>query len=304
MNTLLAPQTSALTCPPGAIDIVPATFANHVDRTPYSIRHQLQDHPLLQLESLVELARRLPVHQREYVFAKQEFGTHENLERYEHAGDFAELSTEEMILNIEAQNRVIVLRNVESDPIYGQFVHSALGNLQEQIEQATGPISGRESFIFISPPHAYTPFHYDPEQNMFLQILGRKDFAVYDVTDRDVMSENSLEYFYEHCRSKPCPPEFFDRYQLFSLEPGLGVYVPTTAPHWVRTLDDVSISISINFRTPSSVRRDRVFRMNRWLRKWGLQPQAVSPQANRWSEHCKAELIGLPSKIRGWLGRS
>jgi hypothetical protein len=287
----------------GAVDIAVDQFRQHVDLHPYPITHALTHHPLLQLESLVDLAGRLPERQREYVFAKQEFGTHENLARYQHAGDFPDLSTDQMILDIEQQNRVIVLRNVESDPTYGQFVHTILDQLQDQIRSVTGQMSGRESFIFISPPRAYTPFHYDPEQNFFLQIRGRKEFAVYDVADRDVMPETALENFYAESRSTACEPQFFDRYQLFSLQPGGGVYVPTTAPHWVRTLDEVSISISINFRTPSSIRRERVCRLNRLLRRLGLPPQPVSPRADAWRDLCKAEWVGIPARLKRCLGR-
>jgi len=283
---------------PGAIDIAVERFRENVDLRPYPITHVLQAHPLLRLESLVDLAGRLPVHQREYVFAKQEFGTHENLARYQHAGDHPDLSTEDMILNIEQQNRVIVLRNVESDPLYGQLVNAILDDLKDQIQAVTGSLGGRESFIFISPPRAYTPFHYDPEQNFFLQIRGKKEFAVYDVTDRDVMSETALENFYAESRSSACAPEYFDRYHLFSLEPGCGVYVPTTAPHWVRTLDEVSVSISINFRTPSSVRRERVCRVNRLLRQLGLSPQSVSPRASTWRDLSKSALWGIPARVK------
>ncbi|HMP79353.1 MAG TPA: cupin-like domain-containing protein [Pirellulaceae bacterium] len=280
------------------IDIRPSLFRENVDLRPYRLMHRLQDHPLLTLDSLVELAKRLPLDQREYVFAKQEFGTHEAGDHYAHAGSFDELSTEEMILNIEAQNRVIVLRNVESDAEYGKFVNETLGTLQEQIEAVTGPISGRESFIFISPPRAYTPFHYDPEQNLFLQVRGGKEFAVYDVLDRDVMPAVALEDYLALNKRTPCAPEYFDRYQLFDLCPGTGVYVPTTAPHWVRTLDEISISISINFRTPSSIRRDRVCRFNRMLRKCGLRPHPMSPRADSFRDRVKAGLFEIPSRLR------
>lgn len=298
MNKMLhqVPATAA------SIDIDPTRFGDNVDLRPYDLRHSLQDHPLLRLENLVALAKRLPPLQREYVFAKQEFGTHEAGTHYEHAGSFADLSTEDMILNIELQNRVIVLRNVETDAVYGQLVHEVLDQLQEQIEAVTGPISGRESFIFISPPRAYTPFHYDPEQNFFLQVKGRKDFAVYDVTDRDVMPETALEAFLADSTRTPCERQYFDRCQVFELSPGKGVYVPTTAPHWVRTLDDVSISISINFRTPSSIRRDRVCRFNRLLRKTGIRPQPVSPRADTPRELWKCGLVELPARLKRWLG--
>jgi hypothetical protein len=280
------------------IEIQSDLFRENVDLRPYELMHSLQTHPLLELHNLVALAKRLPPLQREYVFAKQEFGTHETGDHYQHATSMDEMSTEEMILNIEAQNRVIVLRNVETDSVYGTLVHDILDQLQEQIEAVTGPISGRESFIFISPPKAYTPFHYDPEQNFFLQVRGRKDFAVYDVADREVMPEVALEDFLAQNKRTPCAPEFFDRYRLFELSPGQGVYVPTTAPHWVRTLDEVSISISINFRTPSSIRRDRVYRFNRLLRKTGIQPQNVSPRADNTRDWLKSEILAAPSRIK------
>ena len=167
----------------GAVAIDQPKFSLNVDRKPYSIAHDLSDHPLLQLESLIELSQRMPAHLREYVFAKQEF-CDEEFDRYLHAGENDELSTVDMIQDIEAQNRIIVLRNVETDPIYGQFVNDCLDDLKSQVEPWTGPMSGRESYIFISPPRAYTPYHYDPEQNFFLQIRGQKQMAIYDVNDR------------------------------------------------------------------------------------------------------------------------
>jgi hypothetical protein len=296
MNKLLTcPELSRTSSP---IDINSDLFRQNVDRQAYQIAHSLQSHPLLKLESLVELSKRLPPEQREYVFAKQEFGTHETGEHFEHATPFDQLSTEDMIQNIEAQNRVIVLRNVEQDRLYGHFVNQILDGLQDQIEAITGPISHRESFIFISPPKAYTPFHYDPEQNLFLQVLGRKEFAVYDVNDRNVMPQVALENYLANSQRTPCAPEYFDRYELFQLEPGKGVYVPTTAPHWVRTLDEISISISINFRTPSSIRRDRVCRFNRILRKAGLKPAPLSIRADSPRDRLKAGLFEIPSKLR------
>ena len=99
-----------------------------------------------------------------------------------------------------------------------------------------------------------------------------------------------------------CGKEHFDRYQLFNMGPGDGVYVPVTAPHWVRTLDEVSISISINYRTPSSIRRARVYRFNRTMRKLGLRPAAVSPQAANIGT-AKSTMLGLPAQVRKLLGR-
>ena len=286
------------------VKIAPEDFRAHVDFRPFRLKHELNRHPIFELENLVELAKRLPTKQREYVFAKQEFGTHEDLEEYKHAADNDELTTDELIQGIEKQNVVIVLRNVESDPAYGSFVNECLDSLSEFVEPVTGPISGRESFIFVSPPNAYTPYHYDPEQNFFMQIRGQKQMAVYDVNNREILPESALEEYYSNGQKiTNCQSNLFEQYELFDLQPGEGVYVPVTAPHWVRTLDEISISVSINFRTPSSIRRDRVYRANRWLRKFGLRPKPVSPQASTLAELAKSQLLGVPGKIKKMIRR-
>lgn len=289
---------------PEMLSIDEELFAERIDRQPFALQHQLDQHPLLRIERLVELAQRLPEHQREYVFAKKEFETHDDVTRYKHAADNDELSTADMIDAIETQNIVIVLRNVESDPEYGRFVNECLDSLSGMIRRAAGGLTGRESFIFISPPQAYTPYHYDPEQNFFMQVRGRKQMAIYDVTDRSILTEDALDHYYNDGQLiTPCPDGKFADHELFDMHPGDGVYVPVTAPHWVRTLDEISISISINFRTPSSIRRDRVFRFNRWLRKMGLKPRPVSPQANSLGDRLKSSTLGIPAAIRKMLRR-
>ena len=172
-------------------------------------------------------------------------------------------------------------------------------DLKSQIEPWTGPISGRESFIFVSPPRAYTPYHYDPEQNFFLQLRGQKQMAIYDVANREILPETALETYYSQGQKVTnCPAALFDQHELFDMQPGDGVYVPVTAPHWVRTMDDISISISINFRTPSSVRRDRVYRVNSMMRKAGLRPTPVSAQADSFADRTKSSLLGLPARMK------
>ena len=290
---------------PDMVSVSSEKFAANVDLNPFSIQHTLQSHPLFQLESLVELAKRLPTEQREYVFGKKEFGSHDDLEQYQHAAENDELSTDELIRAIEHQNIVIVLRNVESDPVYGQFVNCCLDSLGQSVEPIAGKMSGRESFIFISPPNAYTPYHWDPEQNFFMQVRGRKQMAIYDVNDRQVLSEAALEKYYNEGQLiTKCDESVFENYELFEMAPGDGVYVPVTAPHWVKTLDEVSISVSVNFRTPSSIRRDRVYRANRMMRRIGLSPAKVSPRANQTSERLKSAIAATPAALKKILKRN
>ena len=129
--------------------------------------------------------------------------------------------------------------------------------------------------------------------------------AIYDVNDRSILPESALEKYYNEGQLiTKCDEQKFDNYELFEMNPGDGVYVPVTAPHWVKTLDEISISVSINFRTPSSVRRDRVYRVNRLMRKFGMSPAPVSPQASRLSELTKSALIGVPAAVKHLLRKN
>jgi hypothetical protein len=137
-----------------------------------------------------------------------------------------------------------------------------------------------------------------------MQVRGKKQMAIYDVADRELLPEEALERYYTQGQViTKCPEELFENYELFEMNPGDGVYVPVTAPHWVKTLDEVSVSVSINFRSPSSIRRARVFRMNRMMRKMGLRPRSVSPRADFWSEQLKSSVLEIPAKIKKTLGK-
>ena len=134
-----------------------------------------------------------------------------------------------------------------------------------------------------------------------MQVRGKKQMAIYDVNDHEILPDSALEKFCnEGQRITNCDESLFENYQLFEMKTGDGVYVPVTAPHWARTLDEISISVSSNFRTPSSIRRDRV---NRMMRKIGLRPSPVSPQANTWPELTKSAALGTPARIRKLAGK-
>src|SRR5260221_358684 len=59
----------------------------------------------------------------------------------------------------------------------------------------------------------------------------------------------------------------------FLLSPGVGVYVPSFAPHWVKNGAEPSLSLSITFRSRASERREWVSELNARLRRWKLSPR-------------------------------
>jgi len=84
----------------------------------------------------------------------------------------------------------------------------------------------------------------------------------------------------------------------FQMHPGEGVYVYPWAPHWVENGPEVSVSLSITFRTGLSERQERVHRFNAKLRRNGLAP--VAPGVSDGLDRMKAGTIGLV----GWLRRA
>jgi hypothetical protein len=127
----------------------------------------------------------------------------------------------------------------------------------------------------ISSPQSVTPYHMDREMNFLLQVQGRKLVHLWDPADRSVLSEEELEYFFAWHSTKAMRyrEEIQSKAMVYELTPGMGVHHPSTAPHWVKNGDAVSISFSITYRSAASNRRDLVYRTNYLLRRTGIKPR-------------------------------
>src|SRR3546814_20656273 len=58
-----------------------------------------------------------------------------------------------------------------------------LGELEPVVIPRTGAMLTPQGFIFISSPGSITPFHFDPEHNILLQLQGRKVMNVWPSGD-------------------------------------------------------------------------------------------------------------------------
>jgi oxalate decarboxylase/phosphoglucose isomerase-like protein (cupin superfamily) len=130
-----------------------------------------------------------------------------------------------------------------------------------------------EAFIFISSPGAVTPFHFDPEHNILLQLRGNKTMTVFPADDEAVVSGASHEAFHAggH-RNLPWQDELAAKGRAFALSPGEAIYVPVKAPHWVKNGPEVSISFSITWRSEWSYQEADARALNRLLRRTGIDP--------------------------------
>lgn len=239
--------------------------------SPVKLSHGLVGHPLLELDALAGLAERLGP-EVEY-----------------NAGDLPMaipqsetpangLSAVETIRSIEENRSWMVLRHVEKDPVYRDLLHSALAEIRPQILETTGEMLMLQGFIFVSSPDAVTPLHLDPEYNILLQLRGSKTMTIFPAEDEEILTHSFQEEFYSGGqRNLPWRDEFEPRGSSHPLKPGDALYVPLTAPHWVKNGPETSISFSITWRSNWSFHQANAHALNHKLRRLGLAPKPPRP---------------------------
>ncbi len=238
------------------------------------------DHPLLQLDKLVELGMRLGEHGIRYHNADASPGTNFEGAPETHKPKFTAAET---LARIESASAWMALHYVEKDPIYRELVHDVLDAVKPRVERKDPHMHSYAGWIFITSPNAVTPYHMDHENNFILHVRGHKTLHVWEPLDRDVVTERSLELFHgKHSRDLVQYKEDLQpRAHVFELEPGMGGYMPSTAPHWVRNGANVSITISFTYYTDAILRTKLLYVANNKLRELGLRPQPIGKSRAR-----------------------
>lgn len=247
------------------------------------IEHALLDHPLLSLEALVGLAGALPASSIEYNPGNLPIGI-----KPEDVPSPA-LSPADTIRGIEENGSWMVLKRIEQHPDYARLLSDCLSEIEPLVRERTGGMLGQEGFIFISSPNSVTPFHFDPEHNILLQVRGSKTMTVFPNDDETLVSATAVEAFHmgEHHRNQPWQDDFASKGSAVTLVPGQAIYVPVKAPHWVQNGPEVSISLSITWRSEWSYREADARAFNRSLRRLGLSPQ----RPGRWPAQNQAKSL-------------
>jgi hypothetical protein len=250
-------------------------FASAFARRPYGVNHTLVSHPLLQLDALAELADRYPG----------------RIERHRAdlplvmPGGAPELEgpPSETVRGIDHNGCWMVFWYIDQVPEYKAILDRCVDEAESCLPPYLRRTLQREAFLFLSAPNALTPVHFDPEHNFLLQIRGWKDMNCCAFPSLEA-EQFELERYYSggHRNLDAMPSEG----ECFRLEPGKGVYVPSFMPHWVQNGSEASISLSLTFRTPESLRAERVQTVNARLRRLRLSPRppGASPRIDRAKE--------------------
>ncbi len=243
------------------------------------ISHSLLDHPLLTLEALVALAQYLPQSSVEHNPGNLPIGIDpDDVPSPLH-------SIADTIRSIEDNGSWMVLKRIEQHPDYAKLLSETLAEIEPLVRQRTGGMLGQEGFIFVSSPGSVTPFHFDPEHNILLQIRGKKTMTVFPADDEAIVSPQSHEAFHmgQHHRNQVWRDEFAAKGEAIELTPADAIYVPVKAPHWVQNGSAVSISLSITWRSEWSYEEADARGFNRVARKLGMVPASPRryPARNR-----------------------
>jgi hypothetical protein len=256
-------------------------FARDYDHRSFLFEHAVDVRPLFEIPSLLDLSRRLAAEAAEAAYWSNghvAFGDDWEKNRA------SRLSLPDTIANIEHNDSLVLLKHVKSDPIYGPL----LSELLDFFVARVGPllkddIVGRRAVILISSPGRVTPYHFDAECNYVVQVTGAKTLRVYDQTDRTLLTERELERFHGGDTNAAVydPARLCDA-ATYEIHGGLGVHVPTHAPHSAVVHDDVSVALSIHYELRSTQRLSDVYWLNNRLRALGMSPRPPgrSPQTD------------------------
>jgi hypothetical protein len=272
-----------------------ARLRDYYPERPGKLAHQLLGHPLLTLESLVELGKRLPRSSVEYNEGDLPYGV--DPEEVGHNG----LSVEDTIRRIEECGSWMVLKNVDQDPAYKALLEATLAELAGVIEPVSGEMLCKVGFIFVSSPGAVTPFHLDPEHNVLLQIRGTKTIMIVPGDESVVPPEKHEAYHVGGHRNVPWHDDYEARGHKFELAPGDAVHVPLMWPHWVKNGPEPSISFSITWKSRWVYEEAAIRGMNHLLRRIGVTPASPAPFPRR--NPAKAYAYRAIRKAQAQLGR-
>jgi hypothetical protein len=276
----------------GLVDIDAAAFAEAFARRSIAVRHSLADHPLFTIDAIAELADRLPPDS-----VRRERGNLP-LATYGKYLDVGEGRPSETIRNVESTGTRVSLRDIQDAPEYAELIDECLDEVQALVAERQGGMTARAGYLFISCPASTTPMHFDREHSFLLQVKGVKHVSVAAFDDDPAALQREFDRYVD---GRECDFGAMQAVaETFTIEPGVGVYLPSYVPHWVETEAGISISFSIPFDTKYVQRAESVIRINKRMRRLHLSPRPIgaSEPVDKAKAAVVRSLTAIPWKLR------
>ena len=261
-------------------------FERYWNRASFRFSHKLSGHPLFELDSLVELSRRMP---KCADFAYWSNGTEGPGNHWGARGK--SLSLPDTIAGIAENNSLVLIKHAWQDEVYGPVLQSCLSEAVELCgDQLRDDVILGNATILIASPNRVTPYHIDWDCNFLMQIAGDKKLHVFNGADRTLLTEAELEGFcsgninsaiYQPAREKDAA--------VYDLGAGDGVHVPVHAPHWAQNGNNISVALSVNYELRSEHRKSDLYQLQHWGRRAGLKPRGPERAGLAW----KAAAVAL-----------
>ena len=260
----------------------PGAWRDLVNRQSFAFQHSLVGHPLFDLPRLAKLGGDMLKNHGEEKLLLQVAESVPNV-RKQWANFTPVQKIDSAIANIQSSGSWVMIKDAQFDPAYKALLDEIILDL----ERVSGmplrqEITWGEVGVFIGSPNSVTHYHIDSETNFLFQIHGHKQAHLYDQSDRSVISDEEIEqFFYGELNAATLRPDA--KSKMVDFKPGTGIHIPVSAPHWVKNLDDYSVSLSILLYLRSMDARAHVYQVNHMLRKMGLKPTppGVSPTKDR-----------------------
>jgi hypothetical protein len=272
-----------------------AAFDAHYNRAGFLFSHALHRNPLFELPQLLELAARRPAEPQYAYWSNGHVGV---AHRWD-AKVAPRRALTDTVAHIADNDSLVLLKHVERDEVFGPSIRQ----ICEQVIELSGvrmraDVLEARGTLLIASPGRLTSYHLDADVNFLFQIAGDKWLSVFDQEDRTLTSHEELERYYD---GDPNGAVFKEsrqpEAQLYDLRPGLGVHIPSMAPHWAQNRERPSVALSINFDLRSVSRLGRIYHFNCKLRRHGIRPRP--PGASAWRDSLKlAALSGLGAARR------
>jgi hypothetical protein len=255
-------------------------FAGNFDERPFEFRHALHTMDIFQMPALLKLAERCMLMRGH----KSHFETGQPVVNGYFGNKPSDMNLVQAMEQIGEGSNWIILKRIHEVPEY----RSALELFISELSELTG-VDLRKHYhdpiltIFITSPNRITPYHLDGEANFLAQVQGKKSVFLYNANDPHILTTEEMErYWTGHLQAPRWHEDLADGHWRYDISPGVGLFNPATFPHWVKNTDNVSVSVSINFKR---VRNDSIgsYRANYYARKIGLHPNppGQSPAIDR-----------------------
>jgi hypothetical protein len=273
---------------------LPRVLRDDFGQRPMVASHNLADNPLFTDQALVELLDHFP-RQHLYAFTMGDDVTRPEENRLAaHEG----VSGAELLQAVrDGRFWLNVTRVDRADARYRELIEG----LYQQVASLVPTFKPKacQGTVLISSPQALVYYHADAPANMLWHVRGRKRFWVYPALDQRYLSRELLEDIFAGVRHEyvPYEPGFDDAALCYDLEPGQWLSWPHNAPHRVSNLEGLNVSLSTEHFTAESLRRQRVYVANRFLRT-RLGMKSPSPR----EEGALALLKTLGHRVAAKLG--